>query len=399
MTLPRFIRKLDFRKNRSYRRRQKRQKNAMNILVVRPDRLGDVILSTPALEVIKRFFPKARLTLLVKGHVKPLLEGLSTVDQIIVYEPEGKHAGIRGFFNLLKELQQGHFRYAIVLKSQWTIGLALLVAGIRNRIGPLSKPHSFLFYNRGMRQRRSQVEMHEADYNLQLLHRLGIRVGSRTIPTRIHIPEKTLQDARTWLIEKGWSIEAGPLVVIHPGMGGSALNWPESHYHELARALATDGLQILITGGPSETDLIDRMEKELSLPEPAKIYFYRNSNGTSIDFLAALLTHASLVVAPSTGPLHLAVALDRPVLTFYPPIRVQSAIRWGPYLADESRASVLVPEVYCGQDFHCLGSLCHYFPCMKSLTVNQAINQTRLQLRLSNPHPNQEKTDAKAEAK
>ncbi len=68
------------------------------------------------------------------------------------------------------------------------------------------------------------------------------------------------------------------------------------------------------------------------------------------------------------------------MLTFYPPIRVQSALRWGPYLADESKASVLVPEIYCGQDFKCLGSLCNYFPCMKGLTVKQALIEAKKQL-------------------
>ena len=70
-----------------------------------------------------------------------------------------------------------------MLQSQWRIALALFLASFRYRVGPLSKPHSFLFYNRGVRQRRSHVEMHEADYNLQLLRRLGIRVGTRNVPT------------------------------------------------------------------------------------------------------------------------------------------------------------------------------------------------------------------------
>ena len=87
-----------------------------------------------------------------------------------------------------------------------------------------------------------------------------------------------------------------------------------------------------------------------------------------------------MVVAPSTGPLHLAVAVGASVVTFYPPIRVQSAVRWGPYIPDESRASILVPEVYCGEDFRCRGSLCHYYPCMKSLTVAQALEQANIQL-------------------
>jgi ADP-heptose:LPS heptosyltransferase len=110
------------------------------------------------------------------------------------------------------------------------------------------------------------------------------------------------------------------------------------------------------------------------------VIFFQGDERISIDFLGGLFSWTQLVVAPSTGPLHLGVALGKPVVSFYPPIRVQSALRWGPYLADESRASILVPEVYCGQEFECRGNLCHYFPCMRSITVTQAIEEVQRQL-------------------
>src|SRR5690606_28578971 len=138
------------------------------------------------------------------------------------------------------------FRIAVALQTQWRLGLALYFAGIRYRVGPLSKLHSFFVYNRGIRQHRSQVEMHEADYNLQLLRRLGVRVTARTLPTRIHISEDRIRDARKWLSEIG-VVETEKLVAIHPGMGGSALNWPEEHFIELICQLARGGKQVLLT--------------------------------------------------------------------------------------------------------------------------------------------------------
>jgi lipopolysaccharide heptosyltransferase II len=362
-------------------------------LVVRPDRLGDVILSTPVLEVIKKKYPQAHISVLVRAGVAPLLRGLSSIDQVLIFDPDHRHAGLRGFFRLVAELKAGQFRFAIVLQSNWKIAMAVFFAGIRDRIGPLSKLHSFIFYNLGVRQRRSQVEMHEADYNLSLLKKIGIRSSSRQIQTRVSIAEGIVLEARQWLEKKGWTPEGRQTIVIHPGMGGSALNWPESHYQDLVKALVLEGYQVLVTGGAGEVALLDRMEVEVSpfvQGALGKLIFYRGSVSQSIDFLGGLLKHADLMIAPSTGPLHLAVALNLPVVTFFPPIRVQSAIRWGPYLADEQRASVLVPEVYCGQDFRCLGTPCHYYPCMKGLSVNQAIEQARLQLRFSNPHPKSE---------
>jgi lipopolysaccharide heptosyltransferase II len=355
-----------------------RLEGPLRVLVVRPDRLGDVILSTPVFEVIKRQYSKAHLTVLVKDNVVPVLKGLPHIDHYMVFDPDGKHAGIKGFFRLCTEIRRRHFKIAVVLQSHWKIAAALVFARVKYRVGPLSKFHSYLFYNRGIRQRRSQVEMHEADYNLQMLRKIGIRIGSRNVPTRVHLPEQSQSQARTWLEQQGWDSKKS-LIVVHPGMGGSALNWPESHYVDLIRELIQEGKQVLITGGPSEGALLGRLKQALgTLSE--KVFFYQTTPQGTVDFLGGLFNLSDLVVAPSTGPLHLAVAIQKPVLTFFSPIRVQSALRWGPYLSDESKASVLVPEIYCGQDFQCLGSLCNYFPCMKSLTVKQAMGEIHKQL-------------------
>jgi lipopolysaccharide heptosyltransferase II len=352
----------------------------LRILVVRPDRLGDVILSTPVFEVIKRHYSNAHLTVMVKESIIPVLKGLPCVDHFMTFEPEGRHAGIKGFFRLYTEIRRRHYRIAITLQSNWKIAAALFLAGVRYRVGPFSKFHSYLFYNRGIRQRRSHVEMHETDYNLQLLRKLGIRVGSRNVETRVHISDEVKADAQKWLLQMGWN-QAKKLIVVHPGMGGSALNWPESHYHELIYALAKEGHQVLVTGGPTEVELLNRIEQQLIQTSSGySVFFHRSPNVKTVDYLAALFSFGDVVVAPSTGPLHVAVALGKPVVSFYPPIRVQSALRWGPYLPDESRASVLVPEFYCGQDFKCLGSLCNYFPCMKSISAKRALDEVNRQL-------------------
>ncbi len=347
----------------------------LRILAVRPDRLGDVILSTPAFEVIKNHYSRCHLTVMIRAEHVPLIQKLPFIDEVMIYDPLGKHAGFRGFRKLTQEIREKKFRIAVVLQGNFKIAAAIFFAQVLHRVGPLSKVYSFLFYNRGIRQRRSQVEMHETDYNLQLLRRLGIRISTRSIDTRIHVSDETLQAAKKWLKDAGLR-ENEDLIAIHPGMGGSALNWPENHYSDLVRALVKDQKQILVTGGALDFALIERLKSSLGA-EAKKVIFYSGPVMAPVDFLAALFQCASVVVAPSTGPLHVAVALGKRVVTFYSPVRVQSAIRWGPYLKSESKASVLVPEVYCGQDFQCLGSLCNYYPCMKTLTVNQAFEEIR----------------------
>ena len=349
-----------------------------NIFVVRPDRLGDVLLSTPVFAALKSHYPNAHITVLVQENVAPLLRGLPSVDEVLVYDPQKKHKGFRGFRLLVEQIRRRNFRIAIVLQSQWRVAWAVRLAGVRYRIGPLSKIHSFFVYNRGVRQNRSQVEFHEADYNLQLLRRLGLRSPSRKFVPQVSIDGDEQVRADQWLADRG--VPTGEtLIAVHPGMGGSALNWPETHYQELLRSLLREGKKVLVTGGPAEKALVDRLVSGVgSTVGPAIAYV--NTERDSVQFLAALYYRCALVVAPSTGPLHLATAVGCAVVTFYPPIRVQSALRWGPYMASEDLSGVLVPEVHCGEDFKCRGSECHYFPCMKSITVIQALEEVQLRL-------------------
>ena len=358
------------------------------ILVIRPDRLGDVILSTPVLIAIKRHYSHSHLTFLVKENVTPLLKGLPQIDAVLIYDPEGRHAGLKGFFRFCHEIRKGHFDISITLQSQWKITLALFLARIPVRVGPLSKIHSYLFTNRGLRQRRSQVEMHEADYNLQLLEKLGIKTSSR-ISTQVALSPSTHQAAREWLQQQGWTSNGKKWVFIHPGMGGSALNWPETYYIELIKGLLNKGCGVVVTAGSGEADLSRRMSEGVlaglatSKQNPGAtstrkgavdgLLFYRASSEQGVDFLAGLFSHADLVVAPSTGPLHVAVALDKPVLSFYPAIRVQSPKRWGPYRSDVARTTVLVPTAECGKEYTCLGKDCPHHPCMESISVEQAL--------------------------
>jgi heptosyltransferase III len=355
---------------------------SLRILVARPDRLGDVILSTPVFEILKKQYPNSKLTVMVREPIAPVVRGLRDVDEVMIFDPDGAHSGVKGFFRLMKEIRDRQFRIAVVLQSHWKIAAAVFGTGVRHRVGPLSKPHSFLFYNRGVRQRRSLVEMHETDYNLFLLRRLGIRATTRSVPVRAHLSEESKEEGRKWLAQHGWDPLAHPdqkLIIVHPGMAGSALNWPETHYVELIRGLAREGHPVLVTCGPEEGNLLKRIQSELG-EVAQRILFYGGPGIGPLDRLASLYCWATVVVAPSTGPLHLAVALGKRVVTFYAPVRVMSAIRWGPYLADDTKASVLVPEVYCGQDFSCLGNLCNYYPCMKSLQVTQALEQVQAQL-------------------
>src|SRR5690242_16551498 len=100
------------------------------LLVVRPDRLGDVILSTPVFRAIKDQYPEMRLTALVRENVVPILQGLSSLDQCFTYDPQGRHSGLKGLLKLRSEIRNGNFDAAVSLNTHWKIALAIWMAGV-----------------------------------------------------------------------------------------------------------------------------------------------------------------------------------------------------------------------------------------------------------------------------
>ena len=153
------------------------------------------------------------------------------------------------------------------------------------------------------------------------------------------------------------------IIVVHPGTGGSAKEWPQEFFgHLAARLHAERGVQILITGSRGEE------RKVASVLIGAKGNAIPLVGRLTLKELAALIRKAALFISNSTGPMHIAVAAGTPVLSMFPQITAMNAVRWGPYT---SKKRVLVPDkpVDCAectnkQELHCA--------CMMSISVDQA---------------------------
>jgi len=286
------------------------------ILIVRTDRIGDVLLTTPVSTALRQAFPKAKISWLVRPYTAPLLEHNPEVDQVLL--DKGQSAG-----ELAAMIKSEQFDASIVALPRWRITWALWRAGIPIRIGPASKLYSVLFTHR-LYQHRSEGEKHEADYNLELLKPLG--VSFRRYPTRFVLTDAARQAARQ-ILESHRVSFSKPVVILHPGSGDSSARWPLAHFMALGDKLQTAGCDVVVTGGPGEdyqSIMIDHMDR---------IPVFIAAGSVSLRELAAIISWADLVVSNSTGPLHLAVALGVPTVSIYSPIPTCHPTRWGPYPA------------------------------------------------------------------
>lgn len=330
-------------------------KRISKILLVRTDRIGDVVLSLPMLPVLKKQFPAAAISVLVRPYTKELVEHHSCVDEVILWD-ESK--GMRPYVELLREKR---FDMAIVPYPRFNLAMITYLSGIPIRVGTGFRWYSFLF-NKRIYEHRKDAKRHEVEYNLNLLTTIGIDPSPETA-----FEFAISKEVRDRIDLRLAADSVKKFAVLHAGSGGSARDWSIENFAKLGDAVSQEfGLTIVLTGGTNEAELTGKLQSMMTVPS------VNYTGAFSITELGALFGRATLFVANSTGPLHIAAMVGAPVVAFYPPIIQCSPVRWGPYTkkkrvftADNGRCAL------------CKGGPCTSNVCMEQITVEQVISGMR----------------------
>ncbi len=301
------------------------------ILIVRTDRIGDVILTLPMAQVLRKRYPDAFIGMLVQKYTAEVVEGNPAVDDVLYYD-NGERP--YSFLKMVLLLRAADFDIVFHTHPRFRLALMTWIAGIRKRVGTGYRWYSFLFNVKHF-EHRKDARRHELEYNLNLLTTINCPIDDTERFPRLALNPQAMMEVDRLLQSIG--IGAGePLVIIHPGSGGSARDWPPANFGLLAAMLAEhEGLRVIVTGTAGESDLVDTVAG-IGGERVCKLV-----GMLSILQLAALAKRASLFIANSTGPLHVAATVGTPVVGLYPQITALSAARWGPYT---DRRSILSPK-------------------------------------------------------
>lgn len=328
------------------------------ILVIRNDKLGDFMLAWPALALLRRNLPKAHIAVLVPAYTAPLAEICPSVDQVLV---DPKLSGDwRNGRALARLIRPEGFDAAIALFSRFDTGLGVRLAGVPRRYAPATKLAQF-FYDRRIPQRRSRSEKPEYEYNLDLVRAYLAELGNSK-PKPVAAPYLSFKPAESKKLKQAFlkqhKISAGKqLVFVHAGHGGSASNLSLGQFGHLIRDLSAPRKRhFVLTAGPGEEHQAKRLASLVEGPHTVWV-----SRSGLVDF-ARHLAFADLFISGSTGPLHLAAALDRPTAAFYPRRRSSTALRWQTVNGEDRRLAFMPPERADESD-------------MQSIDVGQAAEQ------------------------
>jgi len=323
-------------------------------LIVRTDRIGDVILSLPLAGIVKKHFPECKVTFLVKSYTKELVENHSYIDNILtlIQEVNGK-VSLKENVALIKKY---NFDSSIIVYPTFATALIIFLSGINHRIGTGYRWYSFLF-NAKVYEHRKYAERHELEFNVNLLGKFNIneKVTPANVKFNIYINPESDKKVKSELQENNID-PTKPIIIFHPGSLGSSIDLPIEKFIELVQFVNDrTGFQIIITGSRNERELCEKLVLNDRIINFAGKF--------SLSEMISVINISSIFVSNSTGPIHIAAALNKYTIGFYPKILACSAKRWGPYT---EKAIVFTPETDCK---NCNREQCSNLNCMSSINV------------------------------
>lgn len=337
--------------------------HVQRIFVRAPNWVGDLVMATASFDRIRKAFPRARITGAMRPILKPLLRGTDFFDDFLDAPRAG---GLGGLLRQVREVRKGAHDLAIVFPNSPETGLVPLLAGVPLRIG-YKQGRPFLmnlgisaqvrrrWFQRRMGPRRWATPM--PNYYHDLLDELGIPRGG------IHPILKVMPEEKDWVGQHLRALgirddERIVLFVVGANYGASKL-WMPERFAEVAKHFQARGYRSLVSVGPAEVELgrrIAAMAGVTGLFDPP----------LALDKLKALVARCSLMFTGDTGPRHLAVALDRPIVCLMGP----NDPNYTDYCME--RTILIRKEMECSPCQRKTCPLGHH-RCMKDITVSEVI--------------------------
>jgi lipopolysaccharide heptosyltransferase I len=346
-------------------------------LIVKLSAIGDVVQTLPMMEALKSYYPQAHIDWLVEEEAGDLLIGHPALNRVLVSRRKTwqKRLFRRGDFwstlreigKFIRELRSVEYDWIIDNHGIFKSGLLVLLSRGRRKIGFQASPGiadegNYLFTRE--RYKPLDIEKHALERYLDLIAQVGVRVGKPAL--NFPVPANALREAEKILEKNGFARH--PLIIIHPIAKWTTKQWPLADFARVAHALTQKGAAVVFTGGPDDQEPIRELWQRSQTPPQV----LNLAGQTNLQQLAGLFSLADLVLTPDTGPMHLAAAVQAPLIALFGPT---APWRTGPY---GDGHVILRRGLTCSP---CFKKKCPTMECMKSLSVEEVLTAAEEKLR------------------
>ena len=291
-------------------------KTCKNILCIRPDNMGDLIMSEPAIRALKETFGCAitLLTSSMAAGIVPLLPGIDDVIQFNAPWVKTNTAnGVNDFFNVIEELKQHSFDAAIVFTvfSQNPLPSAMIayLAGIPKRLAYCRENPYHLLTNWVPDKEPYGFIQHQVQRDLQLVESIGAFTQEKKL--HINLPKNIWPDVVEKLSGIGIDFQK-PWLILHAGVSEPKREYPQNLWIETGRKIVKElGYQVIFTGNAAERNALECLQKNIGH------HSFNAAGLLSLEEFITLIKRAPLVVSVNTSTIHIAAAVATPVVVLY----------------------------------------------------------------------------------
>ena len=307
-----------------------------SILIIRTDRIGDVIVSTPVIEAVRRAYPDAYIAFMTSPYTKDVVSGNPYLNEVILYDKDNEHKSALATILFANKIRKYHFDLALILHSTNRVNWIAFLAGIPKRVG-YDRRAGWLLTDK-LLYTKPQGKKHEAEYTLDIVRSIGITFDSQGIKPYIQI-NKDAEDAAGVFLKDNGITDNDIFFSMHVSAGSSSRRWPVEKFAEVAdRIIGHAGYKLVILAIGKDLNSANLMKEKM-----------KNRPVLLCDFTilktVALLKRAKFFISPDAGPAHMAAAAGTPCITIFG--RNEPGLgpgRWRP-LAKES--AVLQKDAGC----------------------------------------------------
>jgi len=327
------------------------------ILVVRTDRIGDVLLTTPVLKSLRDNYPSSYIAMMVSSYTRECVDGNPYLDRVIIFDKE-KYNGLFATLKFSRFLKRENFDVVLIFNPTARLHFLMFLARIRERIGYDWRAPFLL--TKALHHTKQEGMRHELEYNFDLLKPLGIEEVTREL--YMPIKEASENFVEALLKEAGISTQ-DRIVALCPSASCVSRLWSPERYAQVADRLAARHIKVVLVSDKIHHGIV---EKVLDRATSSVIDL---SGRFSLSELASFFKRCALLISNDSGPVHIAVAVGTPVISIFG--RNQPGLgpkRWGPTGPGDV---ALFKKTECAP---CLAHACHkHFKCLEAITVEEVL--------------------------
>ena len=331
-----------------------------NILLIRLRRIGDIVMTTPALSILRENFPNAHISYITEEPFRELIEGHQDIDETIVIS---RHPGRKEIIRHIQNIRKQKYDVVIDFHGGPRAFLFTLLSGADLKIGYRIKYKHF-FYDIKIPRKPEQGFIHSVENHINMVKALGI--SSLTIPA-IQLPAAHLDEKQkiNQFLKKN-KLDKASVLTLHIGAGNRFRDWGLQNLHKLIQLLITDPhTAIILTGAKEDLEYEQKLLQKL----PAKPVFSL-VNRLILRELKELISRAALFIGPDSGPMHIASSTSTAIVAYFGPTLPANFAPW------KAKATIIEKDFDCRP---CKQVKCIYndYRCLQTITPEEVYEACR----------------------